>query len=54
VIPTPCGRQRRSRNVRLDLARRLFLDGAQFAGELTLGTDGMEFTLAPPDAGASP
>jgi ribonuclease Z len=29
------------------LARRLFLDGATFAGTLTLGADGMEFVLAP-------
>jgi ribonuclease Z len=29
------------------LVRRLFLDGADFNGELTLGTDGMEFVLPP-------
>ncbi len=29
------------------LARRLFLDGATFDGELTLGADGMEFVLSP-------
>jgi ribonuclease Z len=35
-------------------ARRLFLGGVEFDGELTLGADGMEFALAPRDAGASP
>jgi len=29
------------------IARRLFLRGVQFDGELTLGADGMEFTLPP-------
>ncbi len=34
------------------LARRLFLDGVQFDGELTVGADGMEFVLAPRPAPA--